>query len=273
MLKFVKFAVVAAVLACAAPVLAQTPAERLGDAIDLINNRFGPQAEFRAPPPASDPEVAKSLADIEASMEVFATPAFPIDGLSTFASVCVPLSQLPVRYVTAGMNSVFPDSKPPTTPQEYYALMNKPEALSLMARNAIRHQDVATLFMVTSVKCMSLHMPVVEKFWQDLPPSERTAVRIQGLKQLRSGAAGMVRGAVLNATDPSMSTKNRNLLTVAAATYLPAMARTLPVSERKVLLAEVLKADPAFKRTYPKEFEIITQTLSSTECTDVCLVP
>ena len=261
-----KAIIACSLLMCAAPsAFAQTstPAQRYDAATKLILAKLGPAQEFRAPPAETDPGVAQSLADIKASMAVFGTDAFPIDGMTTFQSVCAPLAAMTVQYAMAGANTLDPKADPAIQASKLATLENA---------NAEKYQDTLMIFGVGDARCAAMHLPFIANFWNSVPAAERTQTRIGGLRQMQSGMSQILMGLVMTSIQSPYSQKNRDLAITTAATYVGAFSDGLTIDDRNALLATITQPGLGLSKAYPKEYAIIVGALSQSACSGLCTV-
>jgi len=239
-------AALSALLFMAAPALANPAGDSFAAAATVLETRFGPEAEHRAPPPHTDPDVVKAFADMKASVDALGTPAFPAD-YDAFMSVCQRLNGLNRRYMTATTTS------------------------TQTSADVAYQDDVAPLLAMTT-RCMAVHMPFFNQFWASLPADQRTAERAAGIRQMQGGIHQLLLGLMASSVQPVYSQANRTLLITAGAAYVDAFVPALPVADRKVLLDQVNANAPDLAKVWPKEAAVVMKSLARTDCTDLCTV-
>lgn len=242
-------------------------AQVFANGVAVLKAKLGPQKEFREPPAATDAEAARAWANVRSSMAVFGTPAFPVRDYETFEAVCGPLNEMSVQIAMAGAGG-----------GKLAALKDKPDEgmkqlRTLMQANNVKHQDVLLMLASSNVKCMALHLPFFERFWEALPADQKTPVRADGLRQMRTGAANMLTGIAINGVDPQMKLANRTIAIQAAAAYAPAYARTMSLVQRKALMQTLSKSAPGLAARYPQEYKAIARALSDQTCVALCVIP
>ncbi len=270
MLKVIAAAVLLATTTGAAHAETKTPAQRFAAAAAL-QARFAPAhlsdpvRYFPEPPPTGDASARQDFKDLEAAMDAFGTPAFPVDGFATFTTVCVPLLQLRQHYIMAGADDVPGFAANPG--------LASPQIQALENANLVKYQDVLTALATENTKCTALHMSFDAQVWDSWGPAERTAARLDGIHKLRAGnAKGLLSGAQ-SATREVFSKANRDLLINTEATYADAFASTLPVADRQAVKAQIDQAAPGLATAYPAQYAVIAKALARTDCTGLCTVP
>lgn len=154
---------------------------------------------------------ASDIATIERAMAAFATPAFPVDGFTTFERVCEPLNRLSVRHALDGASALRrPAGAAPPNAQETAAITAQLQALR--QQNAVRHQDAMIILSTSSTRCTVAHFPVLAQFLAGLPSAELTPVRIGGVTQMRLGIAQTLFGAATALRQDGTSAANRGRL-------------------------------------------------------------
>ncbi len=243
----------------------QTPAQRFAAAVEAMQTALGPREAYQVPP--SDPAIRQHLNDMRAAVAQLGTPAFPVDGMTTFANVCLPLAALPMQYILAGAGDV------PGFAADPAGQSQSPAIGSLRAANMVKYQDETTLLMDASIRCDAQHMAFFNSYWNGLSPDQRTAGRIASVHQMQAGFAAMLFGAAADATLPTFTKANRDLSMSSAATYADAVASALPVATRQTLKTQIDQAAPGLATTYPAQYAAITKALAGTDCTGLCTVP
>ena len=246
------------------PTPTPSPSHRFATAAVALKASFGPPAEYRAAPSASDPEIAHDLSEIRDTMAVFGTPAFPVNGITTFHTVCETLTALPQQYLLGGATAVPGLTGEPS--------VTSPELANLLNANGLAHQDEITLLGTSMVKCNALHMPWFAKFVDGVPVAKRPQGMIDGVHQMQAGYAQMMQGTAASTSAPQLSPANRDLDVAALATYTDAIAAIMTVTERQRLKAQIDAVAPRLATDYPAQYAAIARALARTDCSGLCAI-
>jgi len=244
--KFRLVAAMSALLCLASPAWAHPAGDRFDAAATVLENKLGPEAENRTPPPHSDPDVLKSFADMKASVDELGTATYPAD-YESFMGICQRLNGLNRRYMIA-----------------------KP-ADPAVTGDAAFQDDLAPLLVMTT-RCMAVHMPVFNQFWATLPEDQRTGDRIAGIHQMQGGIRQLLLGLVASSVQPVYSKANRTMLITAGAAYVDAFVGALPVADRQSLADQIKANAPDLAKSWPKEADVLAKALARTDCTGLCVV-
>jgi hypothetical protein len=242
--KFRLVCAVSALLCLASPVWAHPAGDRFDAAATVLENKLGPEAENRTPPPHADPEVAKSFADMKASVDELGTDTYPAD-YDSFMGICQRLNGLNRRYMTAK----------PANPA---------------VTSDVAFQDDLSPLLVMTTRCMAVHMPFFNQFWAALPQDQRTADRIAGIHQMQGGIRQLLLGLVASSVQPVYSKANRTMLITAGAAYADAFVEALPVADRQSLANQIKANAPDLAKSWPNEAAVVTKALARTDCTGLC---
>lgn len=230
------------------------PGTALDAAVTDLASRFGPAEEHRLPPAVTNPAVAADLDAIASASAQFGTPDFPVRFPETFGAVCMPLQDLVQRYLSAGLTS--------------NDLMGANSAKA--TENSHRYQNALTPIMAFTFKCMALHMPGFNAFWRDLPASERTGTRREGVMQIRSGAKTAIQGLTAATVEIGITPANHKLFADTAGNYGSELASVLSLPDRRELLRTIDTSTPDFKRVWPKQYAAVRAGLVSPDCNEIC---
>ena len=230
----------------------QTPAQRYFAATALLDAKLGGDSEFKVP--TDDAESRQALADIKSAMADFGTPAFPVDGFTTFQSVCTPLYKLPSHYLMAGAkDGVLSDVQ--------------------KANNGDTYQDQMIPLVTSGVKCVALHMPWFAQMYDSTPESARTPDRVAGIHQMQAGFAQALEGVAETASAPDIHPANAVLAMDTMATYGDAIVSILSLPQRKALKTKIDLEAPGLAKAYRGQYAAIAKALARTDCTSLCTAP
>ena len=261
------FTVLAAIALTGGTATAQpvSQAQVFADGVAVLKTKLGPQKEFREPPAETDAEALRAWADVRSSMAVFGTPAFPVRDYETFETVCIPLGEISVQIQMAGAQKLAPMKDKPDEAMK--------QLRTLMLANSVKHQDAILILLSANVKCMGSHLPFFERFWDALPADQKTPVRMDGLRQMRTGAANTFTGLAITGVDPGMRLANRDFAIRSAASNVPAYARIMSLALRRALLQTLTSSAPGLAARYPQEYKAIARALSDQTCVALCVIP
>jgi hypothetical protein len=266
-----KASLAAAMIAFAAgPVQAQeaTPAA-FDRAIAAMTARLG---SIETGPAIDTTDAAANAADlavIEQALDVFGTPAFPVEGFSTFESVCEPINRLSVRHGLDGLSAMArpPGSSPPT-PEEMRALVDK--TLALQTRNAARYPDAVTVLAGGAMRCMVKHLPVLAAFMADLPPAELTPTRLKGADGMRRGGSQALVGFSISLREPATSPANKARIRAYIAEVAAPLAAAMTPAMRIELVSTLDALPPTADADTLAATALLKAALATTACEDLC---
>jgi len=256
----------------AAPGLAQeqdsTPAA-FAKALASLTERLG---TIETGPDIEATDTAANAADmalIEQAFDVLGTPAFPLDGLATFESVCEPINRLSVRHLLDGLSAFArPPGSPPPTPADTGVMVSKVRVLQL--RNAARYPDEITVLGGGVMRCMVKHFPALTTFLADLPEAELTPTRLKGADGMRRGVAEALAGFMISLRDPTISPANKARLNAYVAEVAAPLAAALTPSMRAELAATLANLPPTQDAEALATTELVQAALADTTCEGLC---
>lgn len=214
------------------------------------------------PLPETDPRVRKVLA-LATPQATFGEARLTSEDIPKLLDVCSKAVKVSVAYSMAGLVSLKPLF---AQGQDVYL----PRFMELASRNAQAFQNVIVPLTAFGAYCSGRSLPLLTEFMQRLPASERTPVRIDGIRQARKGAANMIVGAVVTTGDPSISVANRKLMLVAAAENAAAIATFMTVASRAPVLEATRRA---LEHSAPENRPLlatIAKSFADTSCTGGC---
>lgn len=214
------------------------------------------------PLPESDPRVRKVLA-LATDQAVFGKARLGAEDIPKLLDVCSKAVKVSVAYSMAGLVSLKPlFAQGPAVYQPRY--------VELVTRNAQIYQNVIIPLTAFGAYCNGRSLPLLTDFTQHLPASERTPVRMDGMRQARKGAANMIVAAVVMTDDPSVSAANRRLMLVAAADNAAAIATFMTVASRAPVLEATRRALEHSALENRPLLDTIAKSFADTSCTGGC---
>lgn len=175
-------------------------------------------------PRISEPETAATLAILANASGSLGTPAFPASAETMEADVCGAAFKATVAYMLFGLDK---EIKPGMSSADSGQLF-----LAIQQKNFSAFQDEVVPLLVFSTHCQALHIPVVENFIANLPVEQITAIRRNGIKQLRLGIRQMVVGSIQQLADPNLKDINRHAMFFGVVRDLPTFVPILKPEER-----------------------------------------
>jgi hypothetical protein len=261
----------AALLAFAAgSVAAKEPeAAAFAKAIASLDARLGPVETGPAIDTTDAAANAADIAVIEKAMGALGTPAWPIEGLATFDSVCSELNRLSVRHLLDGIAAIArPPGSPPPTPEETRELVGKVQALQL--RNSARYPDAMAVLGGSAMRCMVRHFPAMTEYLAGVPAAELTPTRLKGADTMRRGAMQALLGYSQWVRDPAISPANKARLTAYVAEVAAPLAATLTPPLRAELAGQLASLPPTADPDVLATTALLASALAITTCEGLC---
>ena len=155
----------------------------------------------------------------------------------------------------------------------YLLFARKSGDLPDMAANGFEFQDEIARAMAFELAVMAATVPALEDFVAGLPAAEMTAIRRQGLRQMRLGFSGAIAGMALFARSPGLSEANSDIVAGALARHAAPLARTFELSDRRAGAANAAAALPALAANARANMEAFIAAMSRTDCEGLCAIP
>jgi hypothetical protein len=244
-----------------------SPEATFRSAVAALKQRLGPAETGPAIGTTDTAANAADIAAIEAAMGALGSAAFPLDGFTTFDTVCKPLNELSVRHLLDDSAALRrPEGAPPPDPAQIQGMMAQMQALQL--RNAARHQDAIIILSGTGLVCTAKHFPILADHLASLPPAEITPIRLNGARQLRLGIAQSVLGYVTALGDATTNkVRVRGYVTELAAPLAGALTPEL----RAELVTALAQLPPTRDADALATTDLLKSAMATTECVALCL--
>ena len=125
---------------------------------------------------------------IAAATQAIDSPALPVDGITTFQSICVPAVMVMSDYGNAAVKAAVAAAPTP-------AARTRARAMGV---DGIFLSRASTLFpmIALSVKCNLAHIDFFTGVLRDTPPEQLTDTKKKGAQSIRDGLFQQVDGAV-----------------------------------------------------------------------------
>jgi hypothetical protein len=213
---------------------------------------------------------AADLATIETAVGALGSPAFPLDGFTTFETVCEPLNRLSVRHTMDGAASLRrPADAAPPSPAEVQAFTAQLQSLQL--HNANLHQDAITILSGSGLTCTAKHFPVLAAHLASLPPAEITPVRLNGARQMRLGIARAVLGFMMALGDTTITPANKTRLRAYVSDLAVPLAAALTPELRSELVTALGQLPASDDPDAKAANQVLTAALATSQCAELCL--
>lgn len=254
----------------AAPALAQeTAAADFARAIAALNARLGPIESGPEIATTDQAANAADLAAIERALDVLGTPAFPVEGLATFESVCEAVNRLSVRHGLDGISAMArPPGSPELTPAELQALTAKVVALQM--RNAARYPDAVTVLAGGGMRCIVKHLPAITAMLDALPEAELTPARLKGADGMRRGGTQALLGFMIALREPATTAANKARVNAYVAEVAAPLAAVLTPPMRADLAARLDQLPPTRDADVLASTALLKAALATTTCEGLC---
>lgn len=138
------------------------------------------------------------------------------------------------------------------------------------AVNMVRYQDEMSLSMRFMAACMAGLVQPAAEFWNALPESDKTPVRLGGIRKVRQGMTNIYIGLIMVQVDPSSRPANRTLLLEALLTNNARLAQAMMPADRKQVLDVIAKALPAATGQTKADLIRLRDELASLPCLQLC---
>lgn len=248
----------------------ESPKVAFESAVNALNQRLG---TVETGPAIESTDAAANAADIAAiglAMDSFGSPAFPLDGFTSFETVCEPLNRLSVRHGLDGAAAFHqPEGAPPPGPAELNALTAQMQALQL--QNAARYEDAITILSGSGLVCTVKHFPVLADHLAGLPPAEITPIRLNGARQMRLGIARSVLGYMIALRDTTTSPANKVRLRAYVAELAAPLADALTPELRAELVTALGQLPPTRDAETLAAADVVKSAMATTDCVELCV--
>jgi len=222
-------------------------------------------------PRLSDAKARETLEILANTSNTFGAAAFPSDDLESTMAVCEAVAKTRDAYGRFGLDA-FLDEK--WNKGQLTAKSGKTEIEALIAelgtRNIVRFQDEVYLLMDFNQRCIAAELPLLAEFYENLPPEQRTEIRMRAVKGMRASVKTGVLSAVCVLADPQISQDNRRRNLKAAARDLPAQAAILPLAERASLRNDLETMRAGVPGAYQDVVDGMLTSLDDTSCKGLC---
>lgn len=138
------------------------------------------------------------------------------------------------------------------------------------AANMVRYQDELSFSMRFLAACMAGLVEPAAEFWSTLPESDKTPVRLGGIRKVRQGMTSIYIGLVMVQVDPTSRPANRTLLLEALLTNNARLAQAMTPPDRKEVLDVIAKALPAATGQTKADLIRLRDELASLPCLQLC---
>ncbi len=221
-------------------------------------------------PRKSDPAVRSLLAILSDEERRFGTSEFPADLVSM--DICSAANKTSMQYMMFGLEAEFRargfdlKNAPPSQ-----AALNE-ALLRVMARNVETYQEEMLPVSFFGVHCMAGTLPALESFVAALPPEQVTPVRLDGLRKLRTGVAGIIVGTfqMLRGTGGGIHDSLIERARVDLPTDLVVLARVLTPTERRSTLAQVGASGEGGDPKLQEVLDVVRRALADPACDGLC---
>lgn len=170
------------------------------------------------------------------------------------------------RYsVTIGFIGSRKDEFKDTPPEDAAAII-----LKRTTANLTKYQDEMALSLRFSAACMARLVKPAAEFWAALPNDQRTAARLQGLRQIRNGMTGIYLGIVVTQGDPGIREPNRLLLIDALLDDNAQLGQGLSPDGRRQVLDTIAATIPASSPAGRARLTRLQTELAALPCLELC---
>jgi hypothetical protein len=248
-----------------------TPAQDYSFAVTNLLEKLGSIESGQSATDLSDAQVLMHFDTIERALAQFDTPAFPVNGIDTFESVCTPLNQISIRYALDG-GAVLRQFRTTEAPTAEQIEAIKTQTVALIQRNAVRFENELAILQPSLARCQAAHLPFLTAFLATLPSTELTSVRLGGLRQMRHGMLQIILGVLTTSRDSSISAKNLQKYLSAISDSIDAFVEVMPLATRAELSQYLRTLPPVTEAAAVTVERAVNHALASTACTGLCLI-
>ena len=213
-------------------------------------------------PRRSNADVDALFVQMDQSIEALGTPEFPVDQFDTFTLVCETVNKLAVRYPLHGIEQLKGLDLP--------AAQIAGRVRQIQMANATRYQDELISLLALNMRCQAMHLPWLTEFMSSLPASERTTIRLDGIRQMRQGMLAMIIGGVVTLTEFSTSIENRNRMSDALIRYVDAYSAVMTRADRQSGLVYLTTMSPQVLPEHQATYQIVETALTRATCDGLC---
>ena len=136
--------------------------------------------------------------------------------------------------------------------------------------NATRYQDELISLLALNMRCQAMHLPWLTEFMSSLPASERTPIRLDGIRQMRQGMLTMILGSVVTLTEFSTSLENRRRMSDALIRYVDAYSAVMTRADRQSGLVYLTAISPHVFPEHQATCQIVEAALTRSACEGLC---
>ncbi len=190
--------------------------------------------------------------------------AYSKDQLQTITQLCAVSSKVVMSFMLFDLKSHID----PKADSKTVAI----KAAAVMEENMRAFQGLLMHLQPFTIRCLGKQVDPINEFMAALPPEQMTAVRRNGVSQMKNGTAQMFAGALKNASDTSFDEAYRLALLKALAEAAPKLASTLGVTTRAQIKAASLPADEAVPAEFKPYLDEISKVLDGKACEGLCAI-
>lgn len=233
--------------------------EQAQAALDTLVSTIAPGDDL---PRRSNANVDALFVQMDQSIAVLGTPEFPIEQFDTFTLVCESVNKLAVRYALHGIEHL----KGLGLSTEQIA----GRVRQIQIANATLYQDELISLLALNMRCQALHLPWLAAFMASLPVSERTTIRLDGIRQMRQGMLATIIGGVVTLTEFSRSTENKNRMSEALTRYIDAYSAVMTLADREAGRGYLTAISSAVFPDYQATYQIVEAAFTRSACAGLC---
>lgn len=217
----------------------------------------------RSMPRFSDPAAAALLRTLSDHRRFLGTAPFTNEVMGDLMDMCEKANRTAASYVLSDLDKYVNQS------------MKDPDKIArivfeLGSRNAVKYQEEITPLMAFNFRCMAKGLPLIAAFAAALPAKEFTAVRRQGLAQLRNGVSNVFIGVARTATETAISARNRRELFAVMTEFAPLYAQVMDLDSRRKTSKYFDSMAGSMPAEFASQFRQISKELSAVNCEGLC---